>query len=95
MYEDQAKRLITIFLTANQAGAETKFIVEEKHAVSACYWRDGPLGFVIAGEASRDDIVSLAHMAYQSFGRRLAPQQAGTLNLQAIIISIFLEIMID
>lgn len=95
MYEDQTKRRITIFLTANQSGKETAFLITQKDNVTACYWLDGPLGFVIAGEASRDDIVSLAHMAYQSFGRRLAPQQAGTLNLQAIIISIFLEIKID
>ena len=67
MYEDQAKRRITIFLTANQAGAESKFIVEEKRGITACYWLDGPLGFVIAGEQSRDDIMSLAHMVYKSF----------------------------
>jgi anti-sigma factor RsiW len=67
MYEDQAKRRITIFLTANQAGAESKFIVEEKHGITACYWLDGPLGFVIAGEESRDDMMALAHMVYKSF----------------------------
>lgn len=68
MYEDQAKRRITIFLTANQAGAESKFIVEEKRGITACYWLDGPLGFVIAGEESRDDMMALAHMVYKSFG---------------------------
>ena len=67
MYEDQSKRRITIFLIANQGGTETKFVIEEKHGVTACYWLDGPLGFVIAGETSRDDIVALAHMVYQSF----------------------------
>ncbi len=67
MYEDQDRRRITIFLTANQSGAETKFIVKEKHGVTACYWLDGPLGFVIAGETSRDDIVAIANMVYHSF----------------------------
>ncbi|TMJ36717.1 MAG: anti-sigma factor [Alphaproteobacteria bacterium] len=67
MYEDQSKRRITIFLTANQAGAESKFIVEEKHGITACYWLDGPLGFVIAGEESRDDMMALAHIVYKSF----------------------------
>jgi anti-sigma factor RsiW len=67
MYEDQAKRRITIFLTANQAGAESKFIVEEKYGITACYWLDGPLSFVIAGEESRDDMMALAHMVYKSF----------------------------
>jgi anti-sigma factor RsiW len=67
MYEDEAKRRITIFLTANQGGMETKFVIEEKHGVTACYWLDGPLGFVIAGETSRDDIVALANMVYHSF----------------------------
>lgn len=67
MYEDGAKRRITIFLTANQGRAETKFVIEEKHGITACYWLDGSLGFVIAGETSRDDIVAIAHMVYQSF----------------------------
>jgi anti-sigma factor RsiW len=67
MYEDANKRRITIFLTANQGGVETKFLVEEKHGVSACFWLDGPLGFVIAGVTSRDDIMGLANMVYQSF----------------------------
>jgi anti-sigma factor RsiW len=67
MYEDANKRRITIFLTANEGGAETKFLVEEKNGVTACYWLDGPLGFVIAGETSRDDIMGLANMVYRSF----------------------------
>src|SRR5262249_31219319 len=49
MYEDANKRRITISLTANQGGGEQKFVIEEKHGVTACYWLDGPLGFVIAG----------------------------------------------
>lgn len=67
MYEDANKRRITIFLTANEGGAETKFVIEEKYGVTACYWLDGPLGFVIAGETSRDDIIGLANMVYRSF----------------------------
>jgi anti-sigma factor RsiW len=67
MYEDQAKRRVTIFLTANQSNKETAFLVEEKRGVTACYWLDGPLGFVIAGEGSRDDMVALAHLVYRSF----------------------------
>lgn len=67
MYEDQAKRRITIFLTANPSNKETAFLVTQKNEVTACYWLDGALGFVIAGEGGRDEIVSLAHMVYQSF----------------------------
>ncbi|MGE0240966.1 MAG: anti-sigma factor [Parvibaculaceae bacterium] len=67
MYEDASKGRITIFLIANQGGMETKFVIEEKHGIIACYWLDGSLGFVIAGATSRDDIVALAHMVYQSF----------------------------
>jgi anti-sigma factor RsiW len=67
MYEDQAKRRITIFLSANQSGREQAFLIAHKDNVTACYWLDGPLGFVITGEASRDDIVSLAQVVYKSF----------------------------
>lgn len=67
MYEDQAKRRITIFVAANQSNKDTAFLVTQKDNVTACYWLDGPLGFVIAGETGREDIVSLAHLVYQSF----------------------------
>ncbi len=67
MYEDQAKRRITIFVAANPSNTETAFLVTQKGNVTACYWLDGPLGFVLTGEASRDEIVSLAHLVYQSF----------------------------
>lgn len=67
MYEDQAKRRITVFLAANSGARESKYLISEKDGVIACYWLDGPLSFVIAGETSRDDIVSLAHIVYQSF----------------------------
>lgn len=67
MYEDQAQRRITVFVAANQTSKETTFLVTQKDNVTACYWLDGRLGFVIAGEASREEIVSLAHMVYQSF----------------------------
>ncbi|HTN97245.1 MAG TPA: anti-sigma factor [Nordella sp.] len=67
MYEDQAKRRITVFVAASQTNKETAFLVTQKDNVTACYWLDGPLGFVITGETSREDIVSLAHLVYQSF----------------------------
>lgn len=67
MYEDQAKRRITIFVAANQSNKDTAFLVTQKDNVTACYWLDGPLGFVIAGETGREDVVSLAHLVYQSF----------------------------
>jgi anti-sigma factor RsiW len=67
MYEDANKRRVTVFLTANEGGAETKFTIEQKDGVTACSWLDGPLGFVITGETSRDDIVGLANIVYRSF----------------------------
>lgn len=67
MYEDQSKRRITVFVAENQTNEESTFLVTQKDNVMACYWLDGPLGFVIAGEASREEIVSLAHMVYQAF----------------------------
>lgn len=67
MYEDQAKRRITIFVAASAAHKDTSFLITQKDNVTACYWLDGPLSFVIAGETSRDEILSIAHLVYQSF----------------------------
>jgi len=67
MYEDAAKKRITIFLTANPGQAKAALRVEEKGGLVACYWLDGPLGFAIAGEMDRTRMMQLARTVYERF----------------------------
>ncbi len=67
MYEDQSKRRITLFLVANSGDNETAIRIEQAGPLSACYWLDGPLGFAVAGELDRDQMMSLAHEVYRQF----------------------------
>lgn len=67
MYEDAEKKRITIFLTGNPDNQKMALRVEEKGPLIACYWLDGPLGFVVAGEMDRARMMQLARVIYDRF----------------------------
>jgi anti-sigma factor RsiW len=67
MYEDAEKKRITIYLAANPAKADAALRVEEKGPLVACYWLDGPLGFVVAGEMDKEPMMRLARVIYEKF----------------------------
>jgi len=67
MYEDRNKRRIAIFLASNWGGRDTAFLVSEKGAVTACYWLDENLGFVVTGETGRDKLMAIANSVYHQF----------------------------
>jgi anti-sigma factor RsiW len=67
MYEDQAKRRITIFLSANPRNGDSAFQVEQKGNLVACYWLDGPFGFAVAGELEMPRAMHLARVIYDKF----------------------------
>lgn len=67
MYEDAGKRRITVFVAANPNGKETAFLITQKDGVTACYWLDGKLGFVVAGEQSREELMGIADVVYKAF----------------------------
>jgi anti-sigma factor RsiW len=65
MYEDSTKRRVTLYLSGYADHAEQGVRVEERGGLVACYWRDGPIGFVLAGELDRDTMMSLARAVYE------------------------------
>lgn len=64
MYEDAARKRLTIFLTANPSGAETALRVETKGPLVACYWLSEKLGFAVAGEMEVKPMMRLARIIY-------------------------------
>jgi anti-sigma factor RsiW len=70
MYEDQAKRRITIFFSANPQNGDSAFQLERKDNLIACYWLDGPFGFAIAGELDMPKAMHLAQVVYDEFEKK-------------------------
>jgi len=65
MFEDASRKRITVFFAADPAaGHETSLQVERSGSVIACYWLDGKLGFVVAGEMELDPMMKLARAIY-------------------------------
>lgn len=67
MYEDAEKKRITIYLAANPVKSDAALQVDQKGPLIACYWLDGPLGFVVAGEMAKDRMMKLARIIYDKF----------------------------
>lgn len=65
MFEDQNRKRITVFLTSHPTNTETAIRVEEQGPLIACYWLDGKLGFVVAGEMQRAVMMKLADVIYE------------------------------
>jgi anti-sigma factor RsiW len=69
MFEDQAKKRLTLFLVADGAPGESGFRIEEHGGILTCYWIDRDFGFAIAGEIERDKAMQLAEAIYDQFER--------------------------
>ncbi len=67
MYEDIEANRISILLTSQVAATETALHVEQRGKLIACYWRDGKLGFAVAGGMARDPMMKLARIIYGKF----------------------------
>lgn len=67
MFEDEAKKRLTLFLIADGDFGKSEFRIEERGDFLACYWLDGDFGFAIAGEIDRQKAVQLAEAIYNQF----------------------------
>jgi anti-sigma factor RsiW len=67
MYEDANSNRITIYLISQNEDSETALHVEQRGSLTACYWRDGKLAFVVAGEMPREPMMKLAEAVYDAF----------------------------
>ncbi len=68
MYEDAAGGRITCYISANPRDGETAFLFVGENGLSAFYWLEGPLGYVLVGEMGREELLKLS----RSIHRQLA-----------------------
>ena len=64
MYEAESGERLTLYVEQNLTG-ETAFRFTEYDDVSAFWWKDGPLAYVLIGRGGRDSLLTLARATYQ------------------------------
>ena len=67
MYQDPSGRRLTLYVRpSTDPGAETAFRFAQEGPLSALYWRDQGGAWALLGELPRDELLRLAHQAYQA-----------------------------
>ena len=66
MYEDGQGRRVTLYLRVDrQHQPETAFRWVENGKVVVCYWVDGTIGYALAGEMARGELLQVAKLVYR------------------------------
>jgi anti-sigma factor RsiW len=65
MYEAKSGERLTLYVEQNLDGGETAFRFTEYDDVSAFWWKDGPLAYVLIGRGERDSLLTLARATYR------------------------------
>jgi anti-sigma factor RsiW len=64
MYEDQGGHRLTLYMRAAPGDERTAFRFSQEGKLSALYWEDEKVAWVLLGELPRDQLLSLAHQVY-------------------------------
>jgi anti-sigma factor RsiW len=75
MYENEAKRRLTLFVGAPHSSQETSFSFIQHGDVGMFYWTEGSLAYVLIGQLGHDELMSIAKAVYQDLKDRPAPAQ--------------------
>lgn len=65
MYEKSTGMRVTLYVRSSQRPGDTAFRFIAEHGMTAFYWTDGPLAYVLTGEMARGDLLDLAHMVHK------------------------------
>ena len=69
MYETAAGERITIYIEQDKSGRGNDFKFTAYDGVSAFWWKDGPLAYVLIGKSDREELLALARATRQQFSR--------------------------
>lgn len=67
MYETDAGERITIYIEQDQSGRGNDFSFTAYDGVSAFWWKDGPLAYVLIGKSERAELLALAQATRRQF----------------------------
>jgi anti-sigma factor RsiW len=65
MYEDGRGKRLSLLVRREPSGGDTAFRFAQQGATNVFYWIDGPLGYALAGEISRDELSAVALNVYR------------------------------
>ena len=70
MYQDAHGQRLTLYLSIDVTGnRETAFRYAREGKVSVFYWVDGPLGYALSGDTSREQLLTVAEAVYRDLNR--------------------------
>jgi len=65
MYEDRSGARLTLYVKSGmKTNSETAFRYEEQGDVAVFFWIDGPLGYALAGQVSRENLLRVARVVH-------------------------------
>ncbi|MCM2399148.1 anti-sigma factor [Rhizobium sp. S95] len=67
MYEDTSGERITVLVGRNEDNRETSFRYASDEGLETFYWIDGPVGYAVTGEISRERMQQIADECYRQF----------------------------
>ena len=67
MYETGGGERITIYIEQDETGRGNDFEFTSYDGVSAFWWKDGPLAYVLIGKKDRDQLLALARATREQF----------------------------
>ena len=67
MYEDAGGRRVTVLVGRNDDNRETSFRFSSQGGVETFYWIDGPIGYAVTGDMSRERLQQVADECYRQF----------------------------
>ncbi len=70
MYEDAAKRRITLYVRRGGKSTNTAFRYVSDGGVAAFYWIDRPLSYAVIARMEREELLRLARIVHDALGRR-------------------------
>ncbi|MHA1107871.1 MAG: anti-sigma factor family protein [Alphaproteobacteria bacterium] len=66
MYQDKAKRRVTLYVRRGGDGGRTAFRFATERGVAAFYWIDSPLSYALIGRMEREELLKLARIVYDN-----------------------------
>lgn len=73
-YADREKRRRTLFIRKISSGDDLPVKYKDDGEIPVLYWIDGPLIYVLVGEGSKDELVTIAEEIYRSSAAPLLPR---------------------
>lgn len=68
MYEDSAKRRITVYVRAYQ-GQDIAFRFLDNQGIATFYWIESPFAYALSGAIPRGELLKVANLVYDSLAR--------------------------